>query len=304
MPTYEEYTAAIGTYPQMIGVVTRPAHAERPRDSRAVVLLGAGLVHHVGPNRLAVRLARRLATLGLACLRFDHRGVGDSSSGIDGRPFNASAVEEAREAMDFLERREGLRSFVLLGICSGADTALHAARKDSRVVGIGMINGGGQGVETAWDAYEYARKQVQYYLREAIFNADSWRRALTGRAQYRLLVGALLLRIRDRFAPPAQIVGAASATGHDVEQLVARGVQVLWIFSERDATRNYFETMFGRDADGLVASDRVRLTSIPYVDHTLTARHGQERFLDIVEHWLNGFGNMVDVSAIPRMVVR
>lgn len=303
MQSYEEYTAPIGAYPQMIGVVARPAHGERQRDGMAVVLLGAGLVHHVGPNRLTVRLARRLAALGLASLRFDHRGVGDSSPGVDGRPLDVSAIEEAREAMDYLERREGLRRFVLLGICSGAETALNTAREDARVVGVGMVNGGGQFTGTAWDAYEYARNQVRYYLRQAIFNPDSWRRALTGRIQYRLLLGSLLLRIRDRLAPPAEIASAASDTARDVEQIVARGVQVLWVHSEGDSTRNYFETMFGKDASGLVASGRVRLEDIPYVDHTLTARHGQERFLDIVEHWLSGFEGAAGDSIVSSAVV-
>ena len=61
MSVHEERAATIGSDPQMVGIVTRPAGDDRPRSMTGVVLLGAGLVHHVGPNRLMVRLARRNA---------------------------------------------------------------------------------------------------------------------------------------------------------------------------------------------------------------------------------------------------
>ena len=43
-----------------------------------VVLLNAGIIHRIGPNRLYVQLARRLASRGHAVLRFDLAGIGDS----------------------------------------------------------------------------------------------------------------------------------------------------------------------------------------------------------------------------------
>jgi len=292
---YEEYATTIGAQPQMVGIVTRPAGFAPPRSAPAVVLLGAGLVHHVGPNRLIVRLARRLAARGLASVRFDHRGIGDSAPRLDGKRFEVSAVEEAGEVMDHLETREGVHRFVLLGICSGAETALAAAREDPRVVGVGMINGGGQGAGAAWDAYEYSRSQVRYYLREAVFNLDSWRRALTGRIRYQLLIAALVRRVRDRLAPPAAVDSAARETARDIEALVGRGVHFLWTHSERDFSRDYFDTMFGMDAKDLFASGRVRREIIPFVDHTFTARHGQARFLEVVERWLDEMTQLEDV---------
>jgi pimeloyl-ACP methyl ester carboxylesterase len=288
MKTYEECAEAIGAQPRMVGVVTRPV-GERCRRSVAVILLGAGLVHHVGPNRLMVRLARRLAARGLASVRFDHRGIGDSEARSDGQAFEVSAIEEAREVMDHLAAKEDVDAFVLLGICSGAETALGTALQDARVVGVGMINGGGQGAGAAWDTHEYARTQVRHYLTNAIFNADSWRRALTGRIQYRRLANALVLRVRNAIAPPAQVAVIARETAGQIEGLAARGVRLLWVHSERDFSRDYFDTMFGNGAGDLLDSGRMRVEVIRYVDHTLTARHGQDRFFDIVEGWLDAF---------------
>lgn len=306
MNACEEYAVPVGAHPRMIGVLARPAHAESRRCATAVVLLGAGLVHHVGPNRLMVRLARRLASRGIASLRFDHRGIGDSAPRVDGQSFEAGAVREAREAMDHLQASEGMETFVVLGICSGAETALRVALEDPRVVGVGMINGGGQGAGSAWDTYEYARNQVRHYMRHAVFSLDSWRRALTGRIEYRRLVAALVLRVRNGLSPPEQVASAARETAGDVEGLAARGVRLLWVHSERDFSRDYFETMFGKDARRLTASGTVRTEVIPYIDHTLTARHGQEKFLDIVVSWLGDFERNADggADAMARMVAR
>jgi pimeloyl-ACP methyl ester carboxylesterase len=299
---YEEYAAPIGAHPRMIGVVARPARNAQRRSALAVILLGAGLVHHVGPNRLTVRLARRLAGRGLASLRFDHRGIGDSAPRADGKPFEVGAVEEVREAMDYVEEQEDVHAFVLLGICSGAQTSLNVALEDSRVVGVGMINGGGEGAGTAWDAYEYARRQVRHYLKHAVLSPDSWRRALTGRIQYRRLFGVLAHRIRNRLAPSAEVVDAASETAGEIKGLLTDGVRLLWVHSENDFSRDYFDTMFGKDAQNLIATDRVRLEVIPFIDHTLTARHGQERFLNVVENWLDDFEQTNDAApgALPR----
>ena len=306
MNAWEEYAVPVGAHPRMIGIVSRPARGEQRPRTTAVVLLGAGLVHHVGPNRLMVLLARRLAARGIASLRFDHRGIGDSAPRADGQSFEAGAVGEAREVMDHLQASEAKDAFVVLGICSGAETALNVALADPRVVGVGMINGGGQGAGSAWDTYEYARGQVRHYVRHAVFNLDSWRRALTGRIQYRRLFAALVLRMRNGLSPPEEVASAARETAGDVEGLAARGVRLLWVHSEKDFSRDYFETMFGKDAGRLTASGLVRTEVIPYIDHTLTARHGQERFLDIVENWLGDFGRNADgdADAIARMVAR
>jgi len=305
MNAYEEVAALIGCQAPMVGIVTRPARGSAKRSAVAVVLLGAGPVHHVGPNRLTVRLARRLAECGLVSVRFDHRGVGDSAPRADGQPFNVGAVDEAREVMNYLAENDGLHAFVFLGICSGADTALKVALEDPRVVGAVMINGGGQGVGTEWDAYEYSRTQTRHYLKNAVRSLDSWRRAFTGRIQYGRLLAALIHRMRNRGGPPEEAVRAAGKTARDIEGLVARGVRLLWVHSEDDLSRGYFETMFGKDARHLVASGGVLLEVIPFVDHTFTARHGQERLMKAVESWLAAFEHVEDaLGGVPRVVAR
>ena len=262
MNQFDETAALIGNEPRLVAVVTRPAAGQFRRDDFGVILLGAGLVHHVGPNRLMTRVARMLAGLGLTCIRFDHRGIGDSAAQASAKPFEVTAVEETIEVMDWFQRTEGLDSFAVVGICSGAETAMKAALADDRVAGIVMINGGGQGAGSDWDTYEYVRGEAGHYLQRSLFNRDSWYRALTGRIQYRRLLGVLLTQIINKLVPKKAIKEAASSTAEEIESLIARGVLLLWVQSEKDFSRRYFETMFGGDAGRLASFANVRIEVI------------------------------------------
>ena len=62
-----------------------------------IVIFNAGAVHRVGPNRMTVTLARRLAAMGLPSLRFDLEGLGDSvlrEPGRENHPYPATAVAD------------------------------------------------------------------------------------------------------------------------------------------------------------------------------------------------------------------
>ena len=112
----------------LFGVLTEPPAR---RDLPAVILLNAGSIHHVGPSRLYVRIARELAAEGFATLRLDHEGIGDSvrrTPGIENEPYAETAMDDLVSAMGWLRER-GYDRFVVMGLCSGAHTAFHAARQ-------------------------------------------------------------------------------------------------------------------------------------------------------------------------------
>ncbi|MCH8150365.1 MAG: alpha/beta fold hydrolase, partial [Planctomycetes bacterium] len=137
-----DHVALFGDRNALVGIRSDPVDVSGP-DRPAVVLLNAGLVHRVGPNRVHVKLSRRLAAAGHVVLRFDLSGLGDSPTRTDAVPFAEYAIQETRQALDYLEDTSKMRRIVLIGICSGADVAFSTAAVDSRVVGVVMINGSG-----------------------------------------------------------------------------------------------------------------------------------------------------------------
>jgi pimeloyl-ACP methyl ester carboxylesterase len=117
--------------PNLFGILSEPvAHQTAACDLPAIVLLNAGSAYHVGPNRLYVLLARRLATAGFRCLRMDLHGLGDSitrDSERENETYPATAFRDIDLAMRFLERELGVGRMVLMGLCSGAYAAFQSA---------------------------------------------------------------------------------------------------------------------------------------------------------------------------------
>jgi len=135
-----ESALLFGEDKSLVAVLTDPEPgAEGVR--RGVIILNAGVLHRVGPNRVHVHLARLLAESGFVVLRFDFSGIGDSRKAEGTEPFAQRAVREACQAMDVLGQQRGVREFLVIGICAGADAGLEVCSRDPRVVGAVLIDG-------------------------------------------------------------------------------------------------------------------------------------------------------------------
>ena len=128
-----ERTIVFGDAPGLVGTVCLP---EGARGAVGQILFNAGVVHRVGPHRINVRLARRLAARGIPSIRFDLAGLGDSPRAPGGRDFEQQAMVDLRSAMDALGREAGVERFSLLGYCSGGPHSYSTAKADPRVAGV------------------------------------------------------------------------------------------------------------------------------------------------------------------------
>jgi pimeloyl-ACP methyl ester carboxylesterase len=123
-------------------IVSEPVDAAD--DRVCVVFLGGGVDRRIGPNRTWVETSRRWASRGIAAVRFDMTGIGDSAG--DERQWDKLAdqysqihVEHTIELLDALGDRGLPARFVLVGFCSGAYRSLHTALADKRVAGVFCI---------------------------------------------------------------------------------------------------------------------------------------------------------------------
>lgn len=265
----------------MIGVLTEPDTDQRLADAPAVVFLNAGLLHRVGACRFHVRTARALAPAGFTSLRFDFSGNGDTEPRKDGMPFEQAAVAEAQEAMSYLEKARGAKSFVLIGLCSGADMAYETALVDTRVEAIGQL-----------DAYVY--RTWRYYVHRygpRLLRAESWRNVLT--RSVRKLLNAkhggggggededvkrnLSVSPYARDFPPKEKVAAG------LKILVNRGVRFFNFFSTDVCTyRSQYRDCFN-DID---FRDQLRLEFTPGADHTVSKLSDQQYLLTAMTDWV------------------
>lgn len=144
----------------LFGVMTCPA---RITKDTGFVLINAGLLHRVGPFRLYVDIARRIAGAGFPSIRLDLSGKGDSDA-LTGVSLAEATMANVSAATKRLEKETGVKKFVIGGLCSGADDALQIAGQLDGVAGLLMFDG-------------YAPKTACYYAHRylpKLFSAESW----------------------------------------------------------------------------------------------------------------------------------
>uniref|UniRef100_UPI003569293C serine aminopeptidase domain-containing protein n=1 Tax=Novipirellula sp. TaxID=2795430 RepID=UPI003569293C len=130
-----------GRYEHLLGVWQ--ASTATQQSDTAAILVTPGMLHHVGPFRMYVDVANDLARRGIASLRFDISGIGESFGvGVGGRSIDRAA-DEISQAIDWIFENTKMQKIVLFGLCSGADDSLHAAVRDDRVTAVVPMDGCG-----------------------------------------------------------------------------------------------------------------------------------------------------------------
>lgn len=133
-----EIALKIGRPTPLTAIATEPTgfDAQKP----AVLILNSGVMHHIGTCRISVRIARELAKSGFLALRFDFSGIGDSEPRRGTASFAESSSAEITEVMNYLEQKKGIKTFIVYGLCSGADASYEIAKKDPRIIGMIQID--------------------------------------------------------------------------------------------------------------------------------------------------------------------
>ncbi len=280
-PGWVEEPVRMGAAEHLFGLLCRPA---AQACDVAMVIGNASTDPHYGNCRFHVELARQLARSGVASLRLDFAGLGDSQTGVAGQEelqtdgYDVDRSGDLTTALDCLERR-GYRRLALAGLSSGAYHALHGALADSRVAGLVLLNltafrwRSGQSIA---DAMAESRPPTRFYL-ETVRSGVAWRRLLQGQVNVsgvaRTLARRALHRLALRGARLAELAGVRTAGGYPrrvMRELSRRGVRVLVASGLQDSGLELLEENFGARAAGLAALPGFTVQIVPGIDHGLT----------------------------------
>ena len=263
----------------LVGVLTLPAAA----SDRCLLIVVGGPQYRAGSHRLFVQLARAAAAAGVAALRFDVRGMGDSSGAQ--RSFEdlgddiAAAIDAAQAAAP------GLQRFVLWGLCDGASAALMYLHShgDPRVDGLCLVNPWVRSAQTQ------ARTQVRHYYTQRLRQREFWLKLLSGRVALSALAG-LAASLRAALRPAARTAPAATL---GFQERMARGWEafpgpVLLVLSGNDFTAREFEEYVAAHAHWQRLLDRpqVQRMALAGADHTVSDGQDKQRLLTEVRQWL------------------
>ncbi len=279
-----EESVQFGESGALVGVLTRPLDAHANPKSPAFLILNSGIAHRVGTGRLYVRMARYLAARGYMCLRFDFSGVGDSLVRTDGLPFEEGFVHDTREAMNYLQKSEGIERFVLTGICKGGDVSFYTATRDERVAGIVLMNHTFTYGEEFWQQVR-TRSAARFIWRKALFSPAHWRSLLRGKV--RLKKVAAPVRYLLKATTGLRSEASQSVAGHieDLRDLVKRRTLLLLVYSEFDPGLDAFRLVVEPSLRNLKSTESMRLEVIQASDHTFTLVDSQQRLLSVVGDW-------------------
>lgn len=277
----------------MLGVL----HVETPDATRGVLVVVGGPQYRAGSHRQFLLLARDLAQAGIPVLRFDCRGMGDSSGEFPG--FEEIDADIAAAIDAFHARVPTLREVVIWGLCDAASAALFYAWRDPRVAGLVLLN--------PWARTEAgrARAYLRHYYLSRLVDPDLWRKI--GRGEFSLgtalrsllaLVGQVWRDCQDSVVKGAAVETRAVSSSRNgpLPERMADGLRrfagpVLLILSGDDLTAAEFRdtTQASRHWRCLLAQSRVTVLDFPEANHTFSRREWRDQVATWTRDWLRGW---------------
>lgn len=164
----------------LVGILAVPKTAA---SSTGVIVIVGGPQYRVGSHRQFALLSRALAEAGYPVLRFDYRGMGDSTG--EQRDF-LQVTPDIAAAIDAMQRKlPAVKRVALWGLCDAASAALLYCHdtKDERVGGLCLLN--------PWvrsDA-SLARTHVKHYYTQRLIQKEFWAKLASGRVTVSALAG-------------------------------------------------------------------------------------------------------------------
>jgi uncharacterized protein len=252
-----------------------------------VLLVVGGPQYRVGSHRQFVILARSLAESGIAVLRFDYRGMGDSQ-GV-AADFESIDDDIAAAADVLFDQCPHLRRMVLWGLCDAATAnAFYAARsRDERLVGQVALNPWVRTVEGQAQAY------VRHYYLKRLLSRGFWADLFGGKTDAVYAVkdfvknwsasrraGRAATEAGNKGALPERLCAAQTSFAGDT----------LVILSGQDLTAREFEARVAESTrwSDWLGSDRVTVNRLPDADHTFASRQWRDQVSLWTREWVLG----------------
>ncbi len=246
------------------GILTFPTH-NFETEKTSVVMINAGLVPKQGPFRLYTELARKIADQGIHSFRFDLSGIGDSPQKNSHLPLQERTRIEIKEALDYLQKQFSIETFILTGLCSGAEDSFRYAENDPRVKGVILID------PFSYPTFGYQWRHLFFRLRRRVLRAVNLYRPLSQSKKNSLIEYKYM---------------SANESSGILKKLIKRKVRIHFIytggmieaFNHKGQLRRMFPKIKFR---GLVSVDH-----LSQIDHTQTLKRDRNLLIHSIRKHL------------------
>ncbi|AOJ11271.1 alpha/beta hydrolase [Burkholderia mayonis] len=254
-------------------------------------------------GRIGVRLARTLAQRGIASLRVDIEGIGDSGARAPDDQsvvlYSDPAIADVVTAADWLGAR-CRRPVVAFGVCSGAFAALHAAAHAHATVGVIAVNL----PRFIWPrglTIAEARKQQTNSARgyfASMRDWNKWRRLLREGRDLRPVLSALRRHVTARLSGPAgrfaERLGQPPKRDTPrglIKALTDRNIHTMLVYGEFDPGVDELSRYFGSPRRAFKRSPLVSVEMIRLLDHSVYGTPAAEMVIALCIDTLTGWGD-------------
>jgi pimeloyl-ACP methyl ester carboxylesterase len=276
----------------LFGVLSTPSE-ERTPVRALVMLVNSGAVHHIGPNRLYVSLARSWAAQGIAVLRLDLSGIGDSST----RPgekenivYSPCAGKDMESILAFVRKQFGDLPVHGVGLCSGGYHSFKSAVAGAQLQTVVCINpltfNWREGQSLAFPEYRVAQDVMRY--KTNAFRWQSWKKLLTGgvdipeltQVLLRRVVGAGTNSVKDLIR--RMHIPLPNDLGTELAGLGRRRIKMLFVFANGEPGIDLLNKGGGSVVSRLKQRGSIAIEFVHGADHTFTSGVHRAHLSDVL----------------------
>ena len=265
---------------RLVAIVSEPNMAPQV----GVLIIVGGPQYRIGSHRQFVLLARRLSAAGVAVMRFDYRGMGDSTG--NKQSFERTGPDIAAALTAFTLACPSIQHVALWGLCDGASAALlyWQGSADPRISGMVLLN--------PWVRSEatLAKVHLKRYYPQRLVSRNFWARLVAGkidlihalRSVVASFVASNFMHLRETSDLQSQF---RSKMGDALMRF--RG-PILLITSRRDVTAmEFLEYCRSIGAYGeLMARETLEHHGSAAADHTFSSAAWREDVEQVTLNWL------------------
>ena len=281
---------------ELVGIVSRS------HDSGAklgVLIVVGGPQYRVGSHRQFALLARYLAAHNIPCMRFDYRGMGDSTGAS--HDFNQVDDDINAALAAFIGASEGLERVVLWGLCDGASAICLGLEQREHVAGAVLLN---PWVRT--EATEAGTMLRHYYLRR-LLDRHFWVKLVGGGvrlgAGIQGVLAALIKRLsRSNFSDSHHGCESDSLPMQMLDGLRNSSFPCAVFLSGRDYVAREFELCV-KSSPGWsewLNSPDCHVQRFDQADHTFSNRRDRDAVATATLEWCRALDTKVHLTELPR----
>lgn len=279
------FTFKTGNDHQSVGIIHNPDHI---KSTVGLLIIVGGPQYRIGSHRQYVHLARHCAARGIAAMRFDYQGIGDSEGDYPGFEHITGDIHHAME--EFLSQTPHIKSVAIWGLCEGASALLLGGARHKAVSHIILAN--------TWVRTEsgLARAYVKHYYLDRLKSPDFWKKIFSGHLNITSAFSGLFSNIKKAFTPKKR-AGPVKTDQDDrpfpdkmLSGLLDYQGHVMLIQSEQDLVAREFDDLISTHKGwkrALEGQNIIRI-DIAETNHTFSSEKWRRQVAEVTANWLLG----------------